>query len=205
MTDSTNQNEEEKTWLPREHRAREKARVRDQLPAWFGVIVLVGAALLFIPLAFLRSERPQSRSVAVLPAVAASLDPASLTERGRLYVPAYSTINAAGSEIELTVTLSIRNASAADSLLIERVNYLDTSGALVRQYFEEPRTLAPLSTEEVIIPDRDLRGGSGAKFLIDWAGPAASLGPVVEAVMIGSRGTQGFSFISPGRPVPRSP
>jgi uncharacterized protein DUF3124 len=85
------------------------------------------------------------------------------------------------------------------------VNYLDTTGALVRQFFDEPRTLAPMGTAEIIIPDRDLRGGTGATFLVDWAGPTASSAPVVEAVMIGSHGTQGFSFVSPGRPAPRSP
>jgi hypothetical protein len=189
------------------HRGSEKANLRDQLPVWLGVAVLVGAPLLFIPLAVLTSERPETRSVSVLPAVAASLDPASLTERGRLYVPAYSSIYAGGgaAQIELTVTLSLRNASATDSLLIERVDYLDTTGTLVRRYFDEPRTLAPMGTAEIIIPDRDLRGGTGAKFLVDWAGRAPSLGPVVEAVMIGGHGTQGFSFVSPGRPAPRSP
>ncbi len=103
------------------------------------------------------------------------------------------------------MTLSLRNASATDSLLIERVDYLDTTGALVRQYFDEPRTLAPMGTAEIILPDRDRRGGTGAKFLVDWAGPAASPGPVAEAVMIGLHGTQGLSFVSPGRPAARSP
>jgi hypothetical protein len=201
-------------WPPgsngRGHRGSEKASLR--LPVWFSVIVLVGAPLLLIPIAVLTSERPESRSVTVLPAtvlpaVAASLDPASLVERGRLYVPAYSSIYAGrgASQLDLTVTLSLRNPSSTDALLIERVDYLDTTGALVRQYFDEPRPLAPLGTAEIIIPDRDVRGGTGAKFLVDWAGPAASSAPVVEAVMIGILGTHGFSFVSPGRPAARAP
>jgi hypothetical protein len=91
---------------------------RDQLPIWLGIVVLVGLPLLLIPLAVLTSERPESRGVPVLPAVAASPDPASLTEG--LYVPAYSSIYAGRgtAQIELTVTLSLRNASATDFLLM---------------------------------------------------------------------------------------
>jgi uncharacterized protein DUF4142/uncharacterized protein DUF3124 len=93
---------------------------RDQLPIWLGIVVLVRLPLLLIPLAVLTSERPESRGVPVLPAVAASPDPASLTERGGLYVPAYSSIYAGRgtAQIELTVTLSLRNASATDFLLM---------------------------------------------------------------------------------------
>jgi len=132
------------------------------------------------------------------------VDPTSLPERGRVYVPAYSSIAAGGgtTKIHLTVTLSIRNLSDNVSLVISRIDYYDTKGVLVRSYLDEPRTLDPLGTAEVIIADRDVHGGTGAKFLVDWSAPTGAPPPLVEAVMIGLYGAQGFSFVSPGRALP---
>ena len=76
---------------------------------------------------------------------------------------------------------------------------------LVRAYLDTPRTLGPLGTFEAVIADKDVQGGTGAKFLVDWAAPAGVPAPLAEAVMIGFSGTQGFSFVSPGRPAPREP
>jgi hypothetical protein len=89
--------------------------------------------------------------------------------------------------------------------VIERVDYHDTDGVFVRSYLSAPQTLAPLGTLEVVIADKDARGGTGAKFLVDWAAPPGAPAPLAEAVMIGIYGTQGFSFVSPGRPAPRAP
>lgn len=176
------------------------------------VVVSIAASLvlglLFLSAVVLLSPREsQTNLAAIFPeaAAAGSPDPASFPERGRLYVPVYSS-NATGSSatrIDFTATLSIRNVSQATPLLIERVDYHSTSGALVRSYLEEPRTVAPLGTMEVVIADREVQGGTREKFLVDWAGPTGAPGPLTEAVMIGIYGSQGFSFISPGRLVPR--
>jgi hypothetical protein len=41
--------------------------------------------------------------------------------------------------------------------------------------------------------------GLGANFIIKWVAEKEVHEPVVEAMMIGTAGTHGFSFISPGR------
>jgi hypothetical protein len=71
----------------------------------------------------------------------------------------------------------------------------------VQRYVNQPIALRPFGTIEVFIHAEDIRGGTGADFLVDWsaAGPIAE--PVVETVMIGNVGTAGFSFASPGRPI----
>jgi hypothetical protein len=185
-----------------------RASGANPLVVCFG-IALALIALFLVPLAFLQPKVPDIHAAAVFSTSATvdSLDPASLANRGRLYVPAYSSIPAGGgaTKVDLTVTLSIRNVSQTAPLLVERVDYYDTTGALVRPFLQGAQTLAPLGTIEVIIADRDVQGGTGAKFLVDWAGPSGSPAPLVEAVMIGILGTQGFSFVSPGRPIPRSP
>jgi hypothetical protein len=47
----------------------------------------------------------------------------------------------------------------------------------------------------------DASGGSGANFIVQWAGPESINTPVIEAVMIGTQGSQGISFVSPGREI----
>lgn len=168
---------------------------------------LAAVGLLIGSLVTLATTIPEVRNAIVSPAEAEMPGTAGVPmQQGRLYVPAYSSIAAGGgsTRIDLTVTLSIRNVLQAAPVRIERIEYRGTDGALVRDYLEGPRTLAALGTLEVVIADKDVEGGTGAKFLVDWAAPEGTPAPVAEAVMIGIHGTQGFSFISPSRTAPRS-
>lgn len=169
-------------------------------------IALAAVGLLVGSLSRLGPAMPEVRRAIVSPADSETPTAGALTQQGRLYVPVYSSIAAGGgaTRIDLTVTLSVRNLSQTASVMIERVDYHGTNGALVRAYLEGPQTLAELGTLEVVIADKDVQGGTGAKFLVDWVTPAGAPAPIAEAVMIGIHGTQSFSFISPGRPAPRT-
>ena len=46
--------------------------------------------------------------------------------------------------------------------------------------------------------EQDKSGGLGANFLVEWVAEQPVYGPVVEAVMIGTAGTQAISFVSTG-------
>jgi hypothetical protein len=129
-----------------------------------------------------------------------------LTQRGVFYVPAYSSIRAGSgrTRLDLSVTLSIHNISESDPLVVERIDYYDTSGALVQRYITQPIALKPFGTVEVFIATDDIRGGTGANFIVGWAAPAPTE-PMVETVMIGTSGTSGYSFTSPGRAIKRTP
>jgi hypothetical protein len=182
----------------------------DQAPRLRALLVGGGAVtaayiVLMSVLADREPKAPDLLHAIVSPAEAEAPGPLAAAERGRLYVPVYSSIAAGGdtTKVDLTATLSIRNLSPSATLLVERVDYHDTSGALVRAYLETPRTLAPLGTLEVVIADKDDRGGTGAKFLINWTAGSGVPAPAAEAVMIGLYGAYGLSFVSPGRPVPR--
>jgi hypothetical protein len=59
--------------------------------------------------------------------------------------------------------------------------------------------LKPLGTIEMFVANEDLRGGTGANFVVDWAADGPMSEPVVEAVMIGVLGTTSYSFVSQGR------
>jgi len=116
-----------------------------------------------------------------------------------VYVPVYSHVYVKdGSPFRLTATLSIRNTDPAQPLVVDGVAYFDSDGHLVREYVDEPITVAPHATIEYLIKEQDVSGGSGANFVVDWATENTLALPVIEAVMIGTASNQGISFISPG-------
>jgi hypothetical protein len=127
---------------------------------------------------------------------------ATPTIQAAVYVPAYSHIRAGSGRgrVELATTLSIQNSSRSDtSIVLKSVTYHNTEGELVRSYLGRVAALRPLGTMEVFVPEDDLRGGSGANFIVHWASASPVTEPVIEAVMIGVVGTTGYSFVSQGR------
>ncbi len=103
-----------------------------------------------------------------------------------IYVPAYSHVFwADGRGVLMSVTLSVRNTSAIDTVLLKSLDYYDTGGALLSQEIDQPVVLQPLQTATILVKESDVRGGVGANFLIraGTAGNAASL--AAEAMMVG--------------------
>jgi len=56
-----------------------------------------------------------------------------------------------------------------------------------------------LATAEFFIGESDMTGGSGANFIVTWNAEKAISEPIMEAVMVGTGGSQGVSFTSSGR------
>ena len=123
--------------------------------------------------------------------------------RATVYVPAYAVIRASSGQtrIKLATTLSIHNSSRDKPLVLERVDYHNTEGDLVQGFLEQPVALKPFGTMEMFIPEEDVRGGTGANFVVDWTADGPTSEPVVEAIMIGALGTTSYSFVSQGRTV----
>ena len=84
-------------------------------------------------------------------------------------------------------------------IIINSVQYYDTNGNLVTDYVDSPLLLAPMATTEYVIRQDDVRGGTGANFIVTWGAEEPVYEPVVEAVMINMVGTQGLSFLSSAR------
>ncbi len=120
-----------------------------------------------------------------------------------LYVPVYSHIYTGDKErpFNLAVTLSIRNTDSRGVLRLTMVDYYDTDGNLVRHYLDKPRDLGPLASIRYVVAEKDVKGGSGANFLVRWESDAPINGPVVESVMIGAQSGQGISFTSQAREI----
>ena len=122
---------------------------------------------------------------------------------GAFYVPVYSSVSISQGKVraDFSVTLSIHNASETRPLVLRRIAYFDTNGKMVENYLKAPVALKPFSTVEVLVPTTDVRGGTGANFVVDWAATGEIAEPVVEALMFGGLGSGHYAFISQGRPL----
>ena len=122
-------------------------------------------------------------------------------ESGTTYLSVYSQIYSMTEHRthNLTVTVSMRNTNRSDTLFINKAEYYDTKGKLIRTYFSRNIFLAPMETVEIVIDQTDQEGGTGANFLFDWMMDPTSNEPLFEGVMISTSGQQGISFTTQGK------
>lgn len=121
-------------------------------------------------------------------------------EAGTTYLSVYSQIYSLTESRthDLTVTVSMRNMNAHDTIYIQKAEYYDTAGQLIHNYINEPIFLAPMETVEIVIEEIDRSGGTGGNFLFDWNIEPSLNAPLFEAVMISTSGQQGLSFTTTG-------
>lgn len=121
---------------------------------------------------------------------------------GGFYVPAYSSVAMSRGKlrVDFSVTLSVHNASESQPLVVRRIAYFDTAGKQVESYLKAPVAVKPLATISIFVPTDDVRGGTGANFIVDWAATGEIAEPVVEALMVGGVANAHYAFISQGRP-----
>lgn len=109
-----------------------------------------------------------------------------------LYVPTYSHIHFrdAGRTMNLTTTLSVRNASPTDSITLVAADYYDSDGNGVESYIPEERCLAPLSSTSVVVEERHPWWGRRQLYRAVAGREPRSLA--------GGRGGDGYRSIYPG-------
>jgi hypothetical protein len=163
------------------------------------VLVALALALAAAPASSQTTPTLQQANAGALTPVPAG----ELTVTGAFYVPAYSSVLLSQGKlrVDFAVTLSIHNTSQDKPLVLRRLAYFDGNGKLVEDYLKQPIALKPFATVEVYIPEQDVRAGTGANFLVDWASVGDIAEPVIEALMLGSVGNRHFSFISQGRAI----
>ncbi len=120
-----------------------------------------------------------------------------------IYVPVYSHIYHGDQErkFNLTATLSIRNTNLKKDIILHSIDYFDSNGELLKNYLDVPIVLKKFSTIRYIIKAKDKSGGSGAKFIVRWKSKELSNAPIIEAIMISTKGQQGISFVSRGQAI----
>lgn len=118
-----------------------------------------------------------------------------------VYVPVYSHIYSMDKDRDyyLTATLSIRNTDMKYPISILAADYYDTHGKRLRGYIETPVRLEAMGSTHYVIEEFDKSGGVGANFVVRWKSEHPVNAPLMEAVMISTRGQQGISFTSRGQ------
>lgn len=117
-----------------------------------------------------------------------------------VYLPVYAQIYSITENhiTDLVATISIRNTDTKDSIYLNKIDYYNTSGQLIRHYISAPVFIKPSETVEIIIKNSDNAGGSGANFIFEWAAKVDTEKPLFESIMISTAGQQGISFTSRG-------
>jgi len=130
------------------------------------------------------------------------IDTKKFEEHHTIYLPVYSHVYTSEDLHEpMGITLSIRNTDINENLFIEKISYYNTYGELVDSYIEKPHILKPMSSIDFVVDLRDMRGGSGANFIVKWTKIEDITTPVIQAVMVNNSGNRAFAFITNGHPV----
>ena len=117
-----------------------------------------------------------------------------------LYLPVYSSIyHQSDRTFDLTATLSIHNTDINSQITVKNIDYYNTDGELVRSFINDEFVLKPLQSNQYIIKQTDISGGTAAKFIIQWVSTKKVTKPIVEAVMISTSSQQGISFKTESR------
>lgn len=132
-------------------------------------------------------------------------DVKDLPFRDTVYVPIYSDIysETKNYRMNLTATLSIRNTSLFDPIYVEAIDYYDTNGALVHHYLDKTILLKAMQSIEYVIEEDDVKGGTGANFIVNWGSLKDDVKPIFQGVMISTSGQQGLSFVTEGISISR--
>ena len=131
------------------------------------------------------------------------VDHSQLGYKQTFYVPIYSDIytDRDNHKVLLSATLSVRNTTLKKSLYVNKIDYYDTGGTLIKSYLTKPIELPAMATLNYIVEKEEDKGGSGANFIIEVEGVDETVKPVIEAVMIGNFSNKGFAFSTEGTPV----
>jgi len=120
-----------------------------------------------------------------------------------VYIPSYSNVISGPPiymVIPLRANLVIHNTDPAQSITISRIDEYNTEGQKVGSYLLAPITLNPLGAMRTVVKESKKEAeGLGANFIIQWQAEKKVNEPIIECLIIGSLGAQGFSFATQGR------
>jgi hypothetical protein len=120
-----------------------------------------------------------------------------------IYIPSYANV-ISGPPIYMVVPLRanlvVHNTDPDQSITIDRIDEYDTEGKKVSSYLTAPVVLNAMGAMRVVVKESKKEAeGLGANFIIQWQAEKKVTEPIIECLIIGSLGAQGFSFTSQGR------
>jgi hypothetical protein len=134
---------------------------------------------------------------------ASALGAAKMVKGQTVYIPSYANVISGPPMLmvmPLRANLIIHNTDPSQSITIEKIDHYDTDGKLASKYLEKPVTLKPLAATRVIVKEpKKGDEGLGANFIVQWHAEKPVNEPIIDCLMLGTLGNQGFSFSSQAR------
>jgi hypothetical protein len=120
-----------------------------------------------------------------------------------VYIPSYANIISGPPVymvVHLRANLIIHNTDPSQPITIDKIDHYDTGGKLVEKYLKQPLKLNPLGATRVVVKEaKKEEEGLGANFIVQWHADQKVTEPIIDCLMLGTLGNQGFSFSSQGR------
>ena len=79
-----------------------------------------------------------------------------------------------------------------------KVDYYNSKGEIIKKYIDKVLLLKPMHSSEFIVEENDTEGGAGAYFIINWSALKPVNEPLIQAVMLSTVSSLGFSFKTEG-------
>ena len=129
-----------------------------------------------------------------------SLDTSKAIIKNVVYVPIYSHMYMVNGTrpTNFAATLSIRSTDFSDSIYVTKVDYYNSKGEIIKKYIDKVLLLKPMHSSEFIVEENDIEGGAGAYFIINWSALKPVNEPLIQAVMLSTASSLGFSFKTEG-------
>ena len=129
-----------------------------------------------------------------------SLDTSKAIIKNVVYVPIYSHMYMVNGTrpTNFAATLSIRSTDFSDSIYVTKVDYYNSKGEIIKKYIDKVLLLKPMHSSEFIVEENDTEGGAGAYFIINWSALKYVNEPLIQAVMLSTVSSLGFSFKTEG-------
>ena len=112
-----------------------------------------------------------------------------------LYLPIATSFITDDFAFNVNATIVIHNTDPDHAINIVKIDFYNTSGQLVEKYLQQPLRLNPSAGTRIRVK-HSVSGqeGSAAHFVIQWQAETKVIEPLVGGLLLGSRGTRGYSF-----------
>lgn len=127
-----------------------------------------------------------------------------------LYLPIYAFIqygdldnSGAARQLPVSSLVSIHNTDLDKPIRLLAARYYATDGKFLRNFVASPRVLKPMETVEFLVERRDVVGGSGANFVIQWEAAVLVSPPLVQALHVELQTNRAIVFTTDAVLIPR--
>jgi len=134
----------------------------------------------------------------------------TLSNGQHLYLPVYAFIRygdldsgGVAKQLPVSTLVSIHNTDMDKPLTLLSARYYSTEGKFLRNFVSSPRILKPMETLEFLVERRDVVGGSGANFVIQWEAAVPVSPPLVQALHVELQTNRVIVFTTDAVLIPR--